>query len=81
MKTSKTLTTLTRAASLAVVTACTDMSTEGQGTLSGGALGAAAGAGIAAIAGGNAATGALVGAAAGGIAGNIKGRQDYQRRY
>jgi outer membrane lipoprotein SlyB len=51
--------------------ACTNMSREAQGTMTGTAIGAAAGAGIAAIAGGDGWTGAAVGA----IAGNIKGRE------
>lgn len=55
--------------------ACTNMSGEQQGTLTGAGIGAAAGAGIAAIAGGNGWTGAAVGAVAGGVIGNIKGRE------
>ena len=55
--------------------ACTNMTREQQGTLSGAGIGAAAGAGIAAIAGGSGWTGAAVGAVAGGIAGNIKASQ------
>lgn len=55
--------------------ACTNMTREQQGTLSGAGIGAAAGAGIAAIAGGSGWTGAAVGAVAGGIAGNIKAAQ------
>jgi osmotically inducible lipoprotein OsmB len=53
--------------------ACTSMTPQQQGTVSGAAIGAAAGAGIAAIAGGSGWTGAAVGAVAGGIVGNIKG--------
>ena len=59
--------------------ACTNMSGEQQGTLTGAGIGAAAGAGIAAIAGGNGWTGAAVGAVAGGVIGNIKGREADQR--
>ena len=55
--------------------ACTNMSQEQQGTLTGAGIGAAAGAGIAAIAGGSGWTGAVVGAAAGGIIGNMKGKE------
>ena len=59
--------------------ACTNMSGEQQGTLTGAGIGAAAGAGIAAIAGGSGWTGAAVGAVAGGVVGNIKGREADQR--
>lgn len=59
--------------------ACTNMSSEQQGTVTGAGIGAAAGAGIAAISGGNGWTGAAIGAVAGGIAGNIKGKEDEQR--
>jgi osmotically inducible lipoprotein OsmB len=59
--------------------ACTNMSGEQQGTLTGAGIGAAAGAGIAAIAGGNGWTGAAVGAVAGGVIGNIKGREADQK--
>jgi osmotically inducible lipoprotein OsmB len=59
--------------------ACTNMSGEQQGTLTGAGIGAAAGAGIAAIAGGNGWTGAAVGAVAGGVIGNIKGKEADQR--
>ena len=55
--------------------ACTDMTREQQGTLSGAGIGAAAGAGIAAMSGGSGWTGAAIGAVAGGIAGNIKSKQ------
>ncbi|MEA3304057.1 MAG: YMGG-like glycine zipper-containing protein [Pseudomonadota bacterium] len=55
--------------------ACTDMTREQQGTLSGAGIGAAAGAGIAALSGGSGWTGAAIGAVAGGIAGNIKSKQ------
>ena len=55
------------------VIACTSMTPEQQGTVSGAAIGAAAGAGIAAIAGGSGWTGAAIGAVAGGVIGNIKG--------
>jgi len=59
--------------------ACTNMSSEQQGTVTGAGIGAAAGAGIAAISGGNGWTGAAIGSVAGGIAGNIKGKEDEQR--
>ncbi len=59
--------------------ACTNMSGEQQGTLTGAGIGAAAGAGIAAIAGGSGWTGAAVGAVAGGVVGNIKGKEADQR--
>ena len=59
--------------------ACTNMSSEQQGTVTGAGIGAAAGAGIAAIAGGNGWTGAAVGAAAGAVVGNIRGREADQR--
>ena len=55
------------------VVACTTMTPEQQGTVTGAAIGAAAGAGIAAITGGSGWTGAAVGAVAGGVVGNIKG--------
>ncbi|WP_153147400.1 YMGG-like glycine zipper-containing protein [Dechloromonas sp. H13] len=51
---------------------CTNMSTQQQGMVSGGAIGAVAGAGIASITGGNAWTGAAIGAAAGTTAGYIR---------
>jgi osmotically inducible lipoprotein OsmB len=53
--------------------ACTNMTPQQQGTMSGAAIGAAAGAGIAAISGGSGWTGAAIGAVGGGIVGNIKG--------
>jgi osmotically inducible lipoprotein OsmB len=53
-----------------VVVACTNMTPQQQGTMSGAAIGAAAGAGIAAISGGSGWTGAAIGGVAGG---NIKG--------
>ena len=59
--------------------ACTNMSGEQQGTLTGAGIGAAAGAGIAAIGGGNGWTGAAVGAVAGGVIGNIEGKKSDQR--
>ena len=59
--------------------ACTNMSSEQQGTVTGAGIGAAAGAGIAAIAGGNGWTGAAVGAAAGAVVGNIRGREADQK--
>ena len=60
--------------------ACTNMSSEQQGTVTGAGIGAAAGAGIAAIAGGDGWTGAAVGAAAGAVIGNIKGKEADQNR-
>ena len=60
--------------------ACTNMSGEQQGTLSGAGIGAAAGAGIAALSGGKGWTGAAIGAVAGGIVGNIKGKQADESR-
>jgi osmotically inducible lipoprotein OsmB len=59
--------------------ACTNMSSQEQGTLTGAGIGAAAGAGIAAISGGSGWTGAAVGAVAGGVVGNIKGKEADQR--
>jgi len=59
--------------------ACTNMSGEQQGTVTGAGIGAAAGAGIAAISGGDGWTGAAIGAVAGGIMGNIKGREADQK--
>lgn len=53
--------------------ACTNMTSEQQGTVSGAGMGALAGAGIASLAGGSGWTGAAIGAVAGGVAGNIKG--------
>jgi len=58
--------------------ACTNMTKEQQGTLTGAGIGAAAGAGIAAISGGNGWTGAAIGAVAGGVVGNIKGKEAEQ---
>ncbi len=58
---------------VAGMVACTNMTPQQQGTMSGAAIGAAAGAGIAAIAGGSGWTGAAIGAVGGGIVGNIKG--------
>lgn len=55
--------------------ACTNMTKEEQGTLSGAAIGAAAGAGIANLTGGKGWTGAAIGAAAGAVIGNIKGKE------
>lgn len=55
--------------------ACTNMSNEEQGTLTGGAIGAVVGGGIAAATGGDGWTGAAIGAIAGGIVGNIKGKE------
>jgi osmotically inducible lipoprotein OsmB len=58
---------------VAGMVACTNMTPQQQGTMSGAAIGAAAGAGIAAISGGSGWTGAAIGAVGGGIVGNIKG--------
>jgi osmotically inducible lipoprotein OsmB len=66
------------AAALAGSVACTNMTKEQQGTLTGAGIGAAAAGGIAAIAGGNGWTGAAIGAVAGGVIGNIKGREAEQ---
>ncbi|MDX2507649.1 MAG: glycine zipper domain-containing protein [Gammaproteobacteria bacterium] len=55
--------------------ACTNMSKEEQGTLTGGAIGAVVGGGIAAATGGDGWTGAAIGAIAGGVIGNIKGKE------
>ena len=63
------------AIAMASTVACTNMSSEQQGTATGAGIGAVAGAGIAALAGGNAWTGAAVGAVAGGVVGNIKGKE------
>ena len=60
------------------VIACTNMSPQQQGTVTGAAIGAAAGAGIAAISGGSGWTGAAIGAVAGGVVGNIKGSKQTQ---
>ena len=66
------------AIALAGSVACTNMTKEQQGTVTGAGIGAAAGAGIAAIAGGNGWTGAAIGAVAGGVVGNIKGKEAEQ---
>ena len=50
---------------LATISACTNMTPQQQGTMSG--------AGLAAISGGNAWTGAAIGGVAGGVAGNMRG--------
>lgn len=63
------------ALALASSAACTNMSPEQQGTVTGAGLGAATGAGIAAISGGDGWTGAAIGAVAGGVAGNMRGRE------
>ena len=55
--------------------ACTNMSNQDQGTMTGAAIGAAAGAGISALSGGNGWTGAAIGAVAGGVVGNIRGKK------
>ena len=67
------------AIALAGSVACTNMSGEQQGTVTGAGIGAAAGAGIAAISGGDGWTGAAIGAVAGGVIGNIKGREADQQ--
>jgi len=54
--------------------ACTNMSNEEQGTLTGAGIGALVGGGIAAATGGDGWTGAAIGAVAGGVVGNIKGK-------
>ena len=66
------------AVALASSVACTNMTKEQQGTVTGAGIGAAAGAGIAAISGGSGWTGAAIGAVAGGVAGNIKGAKESQ---
>jgi len=66
------------AIALASSMACTNMTKEQQGTVTGAGIGAAAGAGIAAIAGGSGWTGAAIGAVAGGVVGNIKGKEAEQ---
>ena len=55
--------------------ACTNMSNQEQGTVTGGAIGAVVGGGIAAATGGNGWTGAAIGAVAGSVIGNIKGKE------
>ena len=69
------LTYLIVAIMLSSTVACTNMSNEEQGTLTGGAIGAVVGAGIANATGGNGWTGAAVGAIAGGVVGNMKGKE------
>lgn len=56
--------------------ACSNMSTQQQRTLSGGAGGAAAGAGIGALTGGSPTTGALIGGAAGAAGGYLYDRYE-----
>jgi len=74
----KKLTYLILALTLGSSVACTNMSNQEQGTLTGGAIGAVVGGGIAAATGGNGWTGAAIGAVAGGVVGNMKGKkQDY----
>jgi osmotically inducible lipoprotein OsmB len=63
------------AIAMASTVACTNMTSEQQGTMTGAGIGAAAGAGIAALAGGSGWTGAAIGAVAGGVIGNIKGKE------
>jgi osmotically inducible lipoprotein OsmB len=62
------------AIAMASTVACTNMSKEEQGTMSGAGIGAVAGAGIAALSGGSGWTGAAIGAVVGGIVGDIKGK-------
>lgn len=69
------LTYLIVAIMLSSTVACTNMSNEEQGTLTGGAIGAVVGAGIANVTGGNGWTGAAIGAIAGGVVGNMKGKE------
>lgn len=61
--------------------ACTNMTPEQQGTVTGAGIGAAAGAGIAALSGGSGWTGAAVGAVAGGVVGNMQGQKAEQDLY
>ncbi|HLS69039.1 MAG TPA: YMGG-like glycine zipper-containing protein [Kiloniellales bacterium] len=56
--------------------ACSNMSTQQQRMLSGGAGGAAAGAGVGALTGGSATTGALIGGAAGTAGGYLYDRME-----
>ncbi len=65
---------------LLVVSACTDMTREQQGILSGGAIGAAGGAGIAHLSGGKAGIGAIIGGVVGAVAGDIKGANEEKQR-
>jgi hypothetical protein len=81
IKLMKALALLSSASILVGVVGCTNMTPEGQGTLSGAAMGAAAGAGISAIAGGNAGIGAAVGGLMGGVAGNMEGRRASSNYY
>ena len=60
--------------------ACTNMSSQQQGTMTGAGIGALSGAGIAAISGGDGWTGAAIGAVAGGVIGNMKGKEADQNR-
>jgi osmotically inducible lipoprotein OsmB len=62
------------AIAMASTVACTNMSKEEQGTMTGAGIGAVAGAGIAALSGGSGWTGAAIGAVVGGIVGDIKGK-------
>jgi osmotically inducible lipoprotein OsmB len=78
MNKSRVLPVMALAVLIGVSTACTDMTPQQQGTMTGVAIGAVTGAGIIALAGGSAWTGAAVGAVAGGIAGNIKGSREQQ---
>ena len=55
--------------------ACTNMSNQEQGTMTGAGIGAAVGGGISALTGGNGWTGAAIGAVAGGVIGNMKGKE------
>jgi hypothetical protein len=58
------------------LTGCSNMNTEQQRMLSGGAIGAAAGAGITAIAGGNPIWGAIGGAAVGTLGGYVYNKHE-----
>ena len=69
----KRLAWMSTVAAMTLLGACTNMTPQQQGTMSGAAVGAVAGAGIAAISGGSGWTGAAIGAVTGGVVGNIKG--------
>ena len=74
----KRLAWMSTVAAMTLLGACTNMTPQQQGTMSGAGMGALGGAGIAAIAGGDAWTGAAIGAIAGGVAGTIKGGRQQQ---
>ena len=69
------------AGTVLLAAACTNMTPEQQGTVTGGLLGAGAGAGFAAITGGDAGVGAALGGVAGAVAGNMKGANEQRRGY